>query len=135
MPERFDEHESAVWNCPLDAHPALTDVRSWVRQRLDTVVTANSLEDILLVVIELVTNADLHTASPEMLVISCGYDAVRVEVTDGDPEPPVLLPPSATRSGGRGIALVDAVSARWGIRQCGRGKTVWSVVHFAGPAH
>ncbi|MBE1468269.1 ATP-binding protein [Kibdelosporangium phytohabitans] len=133
MPEHVDDPRSVSWVLPLDAHPALTDVRLWVRQRLGAVVTADKLDDIVLVVIELVTNADLHTPSPGRLAVSCGHGTVQIEVTDGDPSLPVLKPPSMTRSGGRGIALVAALSARWGVRRRGQGKAVWSLVEFDSP--
>jgi anti-sigma regulatory factor (Ser/Thr protein kinase) len=114
------------WALALDDHPALADVRQWVRQRLDGVVARDTLADVLLVVDELVANAELHTHSPRGLVVARGHDGVQIEVTDADPTLPVLKPPSQTRRGGRGIYLVDALSTTWGVRPCDEGKTVWS---------
>jgi anti-sigma regulatory factor (Ser/Thr protein kinase) len=111
---------------PLDDHPAMTAVRQWVRKRLTGLVPNDQLQDIVLVVVELVTNAELHTRSPKALAMSHGHATVRVEVADGDPTPPVLQPPSTTRSGGRGICLVDAISTDWGVERYRNGKSIWS---------
>ncbi|MFC0114063.1 ATP-binding protein [Kibdelosporangium aridum] len=134
MTQHVGDSGAVSWFFALDAHPALADVRRWVRQRLGRVVTEDKLDDIVLVVIELVTNAELHTNSPKSLAISHGHDTVKIEVTDGDPGMPVLRPPSTTRPRGRGVFIVDAMSARWGVRRCGQGKAVWSLVDADRPA-
>jgi anti-sigma regulatory factor (Ser/Thr protein kinase) len=105
----------------------MAGVRHWVRQRLGCVASEATLQDIVLVVVELVTNAEVHTHSPKSLAISRLRDTVRIEVTDGDPSLPVLRPSSTTRPGGRGIQLVDAISTDWGVRWYREGKCVWSV--------
>lgn len=115
------------WSLPLDDHPAMDGVRRWVRQRLAGGVSADKLDDIVLVVVELVANAELHTRSPKRLTMGRWRDTVRVEVVDGDPSLPVLRPWSPTRASGRGIYIVDALSTDWGVRQCGQGKSVWSL--------
>ncbi len=132
-PAGVSDPRTASWSLSLDDHPAMIDVRRWVRGHLKDVVTADKLADIMLVVVELVTNAKQHTDSPHKLAVSHRHDVVRIEVTDGDPAPPVLQPPSTTRLGGRGIRLVDALSAAWGVRRCGPGKAVWSLVKATGP--
>jgi hypothetical protein len=93
MPEHAADPVDDFWSLPLDDHPAMADVRRWVRQRLGGVVSEAKLEDIVLVVVELVTNAEVHTSSPKSLVMSHWRDTVRIEVTDGDPSLPVLQPP------------------------------------------
>ncbi len=105
----------------------MTDVRHWVRGRLAGVVADDLLEDIVLVVVELVANAEQHTHSPERLAISPQPSAIQIEVTDGDPALPVLLPASPVRLGGRGVYLVDALATQWGVRQCPPGKCVWAL--------
>lgn len=127
MPEHAIDPVDQFWSLPLEDHPMMADVRQWVRQRLGGVAGDTRLDDILLVVVELVTNAEVHTHSPKNLALSRSQDTVRIEVTDGDPGLPVLLPRSTTRSGGRGIHLVDAVSSDWGVRRDHDGKCVWSV--------
>ncbi|MGW2643732.1 ATP-binding protein [Streptomyces sp. NPDC001393] len=50
----------------------------------------------------------------------------RIEVTDPAPcAAPVLLPATETEESGRGLALLDALSERWGVEQWADRKTVW----------
>ncbi|MFD5355953.1 ATP-binding protein [Streptomyces sp. NPDC058657] len=40
--------------------------------------------------------------------------------------PELRKPENALDPGGRGLILVDALSANWGVRPRGPGKTVWA---------
>ncbi|MFV0131670.1 hypothetical protein ACLGI4_28940 [Streptomyces sp. HMX112] len=52
---------------------------------------------------------------------------VRVAVVDCDPNRrPQLCAASLDAEGGRGLVLVDAMSARWGVHTTGWGKRVWA---------
>ena len=86
------------------------------------------VEATLLLVSELVTNAVLHARSSVSVEVKHLRRGVRVEVTDTSPLPPVLLPRSDTAGG---MALVDAVSTRWGVTAIPNGKTVWFEVDSA----
>lgn len=82
----------------------------------------------LLLVTELVANAVIHGTGPVLLELSRDHDSVRIEVSDGSPEPPVLVPAGDLRESGAGLRLVDALSDEWGTatRSDGRpGKQVW----------
>uniref|UniRef100_UPI0004C08BEE ATP-binding protein n=1 Tax=Streptomyces bikiniensis TaxID=1896 RepID=UPI0004C08BEE len=46
------------------------------------------VEDVLLLVSEVVTNACLHAGGPEEFVLRRGREGLRVEVSDASPEPP-----------------------------------------------
>lgn len=84
-------------------------------------------DDVLLVVTELVNNAVTHAMSECELRISVSPVSLRVEVTDCGSGAPDPLPPSATRNHGRGLHLVDALSAAWGFEPIATGgKTVWA---------
>jgi DNA-binding NarL/FixJ family response regulator len=84
-------------------------------------------DDVLLVVTELVNNAVTHAMSECELRISVSPVSLRVEVTDSGSGAPDPLPPSATRNHGRGLHLVDALSAAWGFEPIATGgKTVWA---------
>ncbi|MFK4688210.1 ATP-binding protein [Streptomyces pristinaespiralis] len=58
---------------------------------------------------------------------------LRVEVQDPSSKRPSPRPPSDEREGGRGLLLVDALAATWGVRLGpGQGKTVWMELDVPG---
>ncbi len=74
---------------------------------------------------EVVTNVVLHAGTPFDLVVRRTGDRVRCEVVDGDPRPPRLRSHSLESATGRGMRLVDQLSAAWGVTRGPDGKTVW----------
>jgi len=77
---------------------------------------------------ELVTNAIVHGAPPVELEVDIRESqCVRIAVKDTAPLLPVLTPRTTpqTSEGGRGLAIVDAVSTRWGLVATADGKQVW----------
>lgn len=89
------------------------------------------LEDVLLMTSELTTNALRHSASGDeegtlALSVSCTDRWVRVMVRDeGSTEFPRVLQAGTGAVGGRGIALVDRLSARWGFTSEPNSTGVW----------
>lgn len=119
------------WECDLGSRPDLRSIRAGVRGHLTVAVHPDSLADVLMVIGELVVNAYQHTSAPGRLRVSRESCSVRVEVTDGDPVEPLLLPPSSARPGGHGLMIVDELSDDWGVRPAPGGepgKTVWAVL-------
>ena len=99
--------------------------RSFVREQV-VGCAESTIEAVVLVVSELVTNAVLHARSAVSVEVRrCSRGGVHVEVSDSSRSMPVRTPPSDTALSGRGVALVEAVSTRWGVRSRTRGKTVW----------
>jgi anti-sigma regulatory factor (Ser/Thr protein kinase) len=83
-----------------------------------------------LVVSELATNVVLHTGSAFTVAVSPTPDGVRLSVHDRStmvPEARDITPESST---GRGLLLVDALAADWGMELAGdgAGKVVWAEV-------
>ena len=75
---------------------------------------------------ELVTNAVLHAGTDVTVALALGRDGVlRLEVRDGSARIPQQRRYGAQATTGRGIALVDGLSDRWGVEPSGGGKTVW----------
>jgi anti-sigma regulatory factor (Ser/Thr protein kinase) len=79
-----------------------------------------------LLVSELVTNALRHGHAPCSLRVQfLAPDTVEVCVQDADPTVPTLQHPDQLSEHGRGMLLVDALAAAWGIRAVPAGKQVW----------
>jgi anti-sigma regulatory factor (Ser/Thr protein kinase) len=81
---------------------------------------------LVLVVSELVTNAVVHARSAPEVLATHRRRRVRVEVFDDDVSPPVVRAPSILDSGGFGLAMVAALSDRWGWEPTATGKRVWA---------
>jgi CheY-like chemotaxis protein len=84
------------------------------------------IDDALLVVSELVTNAVVHAASDARVELRLAPGVLRIEVSDngdGAPEPQSI---DVTRPSGRGLLLVSAMAVAWGIDPIPDGKVVWA---------
>ncbi|MGW0366620.1 ATP-binding protein [Streptomyces sp. NPDC002990] len=94
------------------------------------------MEDVLLLVSEVVTNACLHAGGPRELVLRHSAERLRVEVSDDSPEPPRRRPPGdRTQPGGHGLIVLERLSRSWGSVPSGGGrpgKTVWLEVAAPG---
>lgn len=83
------------------------------------------LDVVELLVSEVATNAMIHGAGEVRVRVAVTGEVVRVEVDDEDPRAPIVRPASPTAEGGRGLALVTALSSAWGSLPREGGKTVW----------
>ncbi|MFD4261807.1 ATP-binding protein [Streptomyces sp. NPDC058534] len=95
--------------------------------------------DIALVVSELMTNALLHGSLRGRLIrvrVTLGHRTLRVEVSDprGERLPSPRPVGSAAGQFGRGLLLVEAVTARWGWEPRTVGKTVYAEWDISSPA-
>ena len=85
-------------------------------------------DDARLVVSELLSNAALHAKPPIQMRLVRISDGVRIEVSDGSREMPLLIRASPDAMTGRGWSLVQALVHKWGADRApkaGGGKTVW----------
>lgn len=125
------------WRVPAHAgYARLT--RHWFRACLALLgESGEAADDAELVFAELVGNAARHTDAWLQVTIVAIPAGLRIEVADSCRQKPRL----ASRDGaepdgesGRGLALVDALAPRWGVRGHVRaGKTVWFEHHLAMP--
>lgn len=93
-------------------------------------IGADLLDDVLLVVSELVTNAIRYGTEPGdslMVALDHGPGRVTVEVHDTRRVSPRRRPESTERQRGRGMFVVDSL-ATWGVRDRPFGKIVWAEV-------
>lgn len=114
----------------VDLPRELTSVaaaRRFVEERVKEWELEQLLDDALLVITELVTNAITHADSSCRVRLSLNPATLHIDVLDrgtGTPEP---LPFSETEEHGRGLYMVDAVTAAWGLEDIpGSGKLVWA---------
>ncbi|MER6308251.1 ATP-binding protein [Streptomyces sp. NPDC001657] len=124
--------------CPL---PHIPEAVSVVRRRVRTVLagwhlTPGLVEDALLVVSELVTNAVVHARPPAVLRLSRaadGRNVLRVEVTDTGSATPDGQPVAerCADEHGRGLGIVTALAAECGLRAHAGGTTRWAELHAA----
>lgn len=100
--------------------------RSWLRGRLERWELGGLGEDLQIVVSELVTNAVIHARTTVELALSVGEGAIELSVADNDGRPPEVRRTRALwDEGGRGLALVSALSDDWGVTHRAGGKQIW----------
>ncbi|WP_201299979.1 ATP-binding protein, partial [Streptomyces mexicanus] len=105
----------------------VSPARRFTRRTLRSWGVGEETDAALLVVSELVTNALVHTEGRVRLDLSLVNHRLRIAVADASPRTPAK-PTSIgwEATGGRGILLVEAVSACWGTLPVSGGKQVWS---------
>jgi len=82
---------------------------------------------------ELVTNGVLHARTPITFGVTIGSDRLLVTIADRGTGRPASPPRDDTRPSGRGLVLVDAMTAQWGVFDEEDGKTVWFTVPRSAP--
>jgi anti-sigma regulatory factor (Ser/Thr protein kinase) len=115
-----------VWRVP----EAVRHARRFTRRTLRSWgVPDDKMDGVLLAVSELVTNALVHTDGQVRLDITLINHRLRISVADTSPRTPIK-PTSIgwEATGGRGILLVEAMSAVWGTVPVSGGKQVWSEI-------
>ncbi|MGW7359965.1 ATP-binding protein [Streptomyces sp. NPDC054802] len=97
----------------------------------DLKISMATLDDALLVISELVTNAVLHAVPPATLRVRCTQQRLlRIEVTDGGPRPE---PPSTAdrhEEHGRGMIIIDSMAVRHGTFSHVGGFTCWAELNL-----
>lgn len=81
-----------------------------------------------LVASELVTNAAVHANTMVTMQVRLRPCHLYVGVFDGSASHAVMRDSRPAHEGGRGLQLVDAVSAAWGSTSLPTGKVVWSAL-------
>jgi anti-sigma regulatory factor (Ser/Thr protein kinase) len=110
-----------------DPVPAVAgQIRRYVRTLLHGWgVTADRIDDALLVVEELVANVLDHARTRFQLVVRRHGDVLHLAVRDHSTRPLELRPFDPHAARGRGLQLVSALALRWGCDEHADGKTVW----------
>ncbi|MER8069189.1 SpoIIE family protein phosphatase [Streptomyces sp. NPDC094034] len=106
----------------------LVESRSVLRQALADWGLAELTDDVELAAGELLVNVLLHTEGGAVLTLEVLPEPVRrvrLWVKDRSSVWPRRRQPGEAATSGRGLLLVDAVAARWGVEPRGDGKAVW----------
>lgn len=84
------------------------------------------LDALMLCTSELVTNAVLHGTPPLELAVDIRDATVRVQVRDGSEHVAHRRRPMAADTvSGRGLTIVESLTARWGSELTDNGKITW----------
>ncbi|WP_067071142.1 ATP-binding protein [Carbonactinospora thermoautotrophica] len=124
---------------PTVAYPPREDAAGLMRRHVASFLTWRGLhhrfptQDAQLVATELFTNAVRHArhhGHPITVVLGPREDALRIEVHDPDPTPPVpRLNPDPEATSGHGLLLVASLARRWGTTPTpDGGKTVFAEI-------
>ncbi|WP_226486949.1 ATP-binding protein [Streptomyces parvulus] len=106
----------------------LSALRRQVRARLRAWGLRDLVDEVQLCVSELVANVVTHVGAgtPTTLAVHLNGTFLRIEVHDPDTRAlPTLLAADCESEGGRGMALVGAVTERWGIQLGPDRKVTW----------
>jgi two-component sensor histidine kinase len=105
-------------------------VRHEVQRTLAIWGCADSADEVLVVVSELITNAVRHAPCPEInFVATYGEGVLLLEVDDGSTAPPIPQRHLADAESGRGLDIVQSLVSDWGWTPRADGmKTTWAVI-------
>lgn len=102
--------------------------RHWVvKEAAELGITGMANQVLELLTSELLANAVLHGPQEDTVGLRLRYcdERVEVAVADHGAQPPVVVHAEPTAPSGRGMAIVEAMSSRWGVEQLAQGKSVW----------
>lgn len=121
----------ATWSAAPEAEAA-GRLRALVHRRwTEWGLPDDVIDEALLVVNELVSNAVDHARSALRLHLLYDGSLLRIRVRDLSHESPQLRPHDVTAARGRGLQMVDSLATRWGWARHDDGKTVWATVAIA----
>lgn len=105
---------------------AVPAARRWVEATLRAWGEDALVPDAVLVTSELATNAVRHASSAFRARLHREGATIRLSFEDLAHERPALRDPSYDATGGRGVAIVEQTSTRWGLQSTADGKVVWA---------
>ncbi|MFJ8928621.1 ATP-binding protein [Streptomyces sp. NPDC102364] len=117
------------WDLAFTAEPEeVAGLRHVMRAHLELWGLHGVIESAQLCVSELVANVITHVGigTPTTLAVSMNGTYLRIEVLDPDTRVlPTLLAADPDSESGRGMALVDSVTDRWGVQLRAERKVTW----------
>jgi len=105
---------------------AVREARRFVQDFCTSAAIPDELRDTaVLLASETVTNAFVHGRSDARLAVTLVPGGVLVEVGDDNSRHPRPVDADEQALDGRGLMIITALAARWGVRDDEIGKTVW----------
>lgn len=120
----------------LEGRPAaVPHARRFARDTVALWGLTETAHDAELIVSELLTNAVTAVARMPFrahigLLITADPRQLLLLVWDASPDPPVRPDHDDDAPGGRGLQIIEALSARWGSCADRRGKVVWAALEL-----
>ncbi|MEW2044260.1 SpoIIE family protein phosphatase [Streptomyces sp. NPDC005476] len=99
--------------------------RAFLHKALTSWNCTDNADDALLLLSETLTNALQHSEGPVGLHLHRTATDLTVEVSDRSPQLPQPRVAVEDAESGRGLILVRALAADWGVRPTDEGKTIW----------
>lgn len=113
------------------APPSCRAARAAAREQLSLWGRPDLADEAEAVVAELVANAVTASApgsTPIAMRLALTGSSVRIEVFDSAPGVPAAVAAGPDAESGRGLAMVAALTAKWGWNDAGGVKVVWAVL-------
>jgi signal transduction histidine kinase/serine phosphatase RsbU (regulator of sigma subunit)/DNA-binding response OmpR family regulator len=111
--------------------PAVSNARQVVTDHLhEWGVPEDTIDEVVLMASELVTNAFLHGRPPIDLRLRSSGGEITLEVQDRAPYRPRRRRAQKDDEHGRGLQIVSILADRWGSRATGTGKSVWCTLAY-----
>ncbi|MEU6253917.1 ATP-binding protein [Streptomyces sp. NPDC047043] len=131
-PLRRAAHYSGEPGCIAEARSFAAHFVDQLRTEWCAKIDDRALDEVLLVVSELVTNADRHSNGPYILELEGTDSAVSVCVYDSSAALPRRFPKDPERVGRHGLEIVHVLAARVVVERVPVGKRVFAVVALNG---
>ena len=131
-PLRRAAHYSGEPGCIAEARSFAAQFVDQLRTEWCAKIDDRARDEVLLVVSELVTNADRHSNGPYILELEGTDSAVTVCVYDSSAALPRRFPKNPERVGRHGLEIVHVLAARVTVERVPVGKRVSAVVALNG---
>ncbi|MET8170042.1 ATP-binding protein [Streptomyces sp. NPDC005329] len=129
-PLRRAAHYTGEPGCIADARAFAAHFVDQLKTEWCATIGDRASGEVLLVVSELITNADRHSNGPYILELEGSEDSVTVCVYDSSDALPLRFPKDPERIGGHGLEIVHAVAAEVTAERVPVGKRVRAVLTF-----
>ncbi|MER6347183.1 ATP-binding protein [Streptomyces sp. NPDC001595] len=131
-PLRRAAHYTGEPGCIADARAFAAQFLNQLRTEWCAEIAERAEQALLLVVSELVTNADRHSDGPYILDLEGNDGEVTVSVYDSSDALPRRFPRDPERIGRHGLEIVHALARSVAVERVPVGKRVWALVELNG---